>query len=81
MVYASDIAAMRNTYPFDLVLLDLDPDDPGRNGQDIAFWMSRMARSRRPKVVIHSTNLRGSYAMLVTLKTRRFRGGGAAGLA
>ena len=57
---------------FDLVLLDHDLRDRARNGQDIAFWMRRLPQRRRPKVIIHSTNTRGSFAILVQLKSAGF---------
>lgn len=62
--YAEAVRALA-AHRFELVLLDHDLDDRHRNGQDVAFWLRRIPRYRRPKVTIHSTNTRGAYAMLV----------------
>src|SRR3990172_9753181 len=70
--YAEDVRALAGER-FDLVLLDHDLRDRARNGQDIADFMTRrLPRRCRPKVVIHRTNTRGAYAMLVALRSTGF---------
>jgi hypothetical protein len=58
---------------YDVVLLDFDLHERYRNGQDIAYWMRRLPRSRRPFVFVHSTNLRGAHGIFVTLRSAGFQ--------
>lgn len=70
--YADAVAALA-AEPYDLVLLDHDLDDRAHNGQDVCSWMASRLRGRaKPRVVIHSTNLRGRYAMTLTLTAAGF---------
>src|SRR6266545_5541907 len=52
----------------------LDCDILGsRSGADIAYWMTRrLARARRPRVIVQSTNGRGALAIEVTLRSAGF---------
>ena len=69
--YPEAVAALEGTR-FDLVYLD--HDIPGsENGADVAFWMTRMPREKWPdKVIVHSSNVRGSLAIFFTLRRAGF---------
>ncbi len=68
--YASSFSAAveaLTTSTFTEVWLDFDLGGQ-QNGADLAFWMRRLPRQRRPRVVIHSENPAGALSMLLTLR-------------
>lgn len=64
--YAAAVEAL-STGVFDEVWLDHDLGGQ-QNGADLAAWMCRLPRRRRPRVVIHSENPAGALSMLRTLR-------------
>lgn len=65
-------ALLKSGMRFETVFLDHDLEGLG-NGQDVAFLLTRMRRSRRPgRVVVHSTNPAGAYGAFLTLEKKGF---------
>jgi CheY-like chemotaxis protein len=66
--YTDGVEALA-TGAFEEVWLDFDLGST-QNGADLAFWMRRLPRQRRPKVFIHSENAAGALSILLTLRGR-----------